>query len=43
MKSIFEYIVSGVLIISVLYIYIKFIISRPSDKYHNDSWKNRDK
>jgi hypothetical protein len=42
MQDIFNYIGAAIILILVIIIFYKVITSRPSDKYYNDSWKNRD-
>jgi hypothetical protein len=39
MNTILEYIFIGIVLVFVGYIFYKHITSHPSDKYHNDSWK----
>ena len=39
MNVFFEYILGGIAIVFVGYLFYQQITSHPSDKYHNDSWK----
>jgi hypothetical protein len=39
MNTILEYFFIGIVLVFVGYIFYQQITSHPSDKYHNDSWK----
>lgn len=41
MEKVIEYIFSAIIIIFVGYICYQHFTSHPSDKYHNDSWKEK--
>ncbi len=43
MKEIFDYVMGGILIVFVIYYFYYVVTTRPSDKYHNGSWRTRNK
>lgn len=44
MENIFDFLISAFIVIFALYFfYTQIVCSRPSDKYHNESWKTRNK